>query len=394
MKSIFFRLFAISLIAALSACSGANATTTPIPTVVFDTGSNNPEPVALPLGGVKASGFVTASASATLAFGVAGRLSVVHIAEGDTVQAGDLLAELENTTQQIELVQAEQNLSQLTSPVAIAQASQTLAQAQKDLEDAQKKVDAIQFKRASDVKLDNLQAEIDLAEETLARAQSAYKTVARKPDGDTGKAAALLAMTNAQLRLNALISEQNWLTGKVSATDAAILQANLEAAKATFQEAGWYLNALKGEKLPDEARGARLAALVNAQNAVILAKEHLNATRLIAPMDGQIISLELGAGEYALPGQSVVGLSNVTLLQVETTDLSEKDVALVAENQIVSVYVKALGKNASGKVLRISPIASTLGGDVVYKTIIQLDQPYPGGLREGMSVDVTFGEAE
>jgi hypothetical protein len=37
----------------------------------------------------------------------------------------------------------------------------------------------------------------------------------------------------------------------------------------------------------------------------------------------------------------------------------------------------------------ISPISTTLGGDVVYKTTIDLDE-IPEGLRAGMSVDVAF----
>ena len=79
-------------------------------------------------------------------------------------------------------------------------------------------------------------------------------------------------------------------------------------------------------------------------------------------------------------------------LRVETSDLSEKDVVKVAAGQPVSVRVDALGETISGEVINISPVASTLGGDVVYKTTIRLEKPYPEGLRAGMSVDVQFGE--
>jgi len=37
----------------------------------------------------------------------------------------------------------------------------------------------------------------------------------------------------------------------------------------------------------------------------------------------------------------------------------------------------------------ISPLADTLGGDVVYKATIALDDPLPG-LRAGMTADVRF----
>jgi hypothetical protein len=58
--------------------------------------------------------------------------------------------------------------------------------------------------------------------------------------------------------------------------------------------------------------------------------------------------------------------------------------------QSVQVIVKALGQNISGRVIDISPLASSLGGDVVYQTTIALDT-IPEGLRAGMSVEVQFG---
>lgn len=387
MKHFFFFII---LTLGLAACSGANAAPAPLPTVALDSGSDSPAVASSSSGGVTASGVVSPSGEATLAFGIAGRISVVHVAEGDPVKKGDLLAELENTAQQIELAQAQLALSQLQSPAALALAEQTLANAQKTLEDAQKKVDAMQYKRATDVKIENLQSEIDLAEEALSRAQQAYKSVARMEDGSTKKATALYNMTNAQLRLNDLLAQYNWLTGKPTETDAAIILANFSAAKAAKQEAEWHLAALKGETLPNEASGSKLAAIANAKNAVALAQERLAATQLFSPIDGQVISLGLSAGEYALPGQQILLLSNITILKVETTDLSEKDVVKVSVGQTVSVFVDALGETIGGKVISISPVATTLGGDVVYKTTIALDKPYPENLRAGMSVDVSF----
>jgi multidrug efflux pump subunit AcrA (membrane-fusion protein) len=61
----------------------------------------------------------------------------------------------------------------------------------------------------------------------------------------------------------------------------------------------------------------------------------------------------------------------------------------VKTGQAVDVLVKALGQNIGGKVSEISPLADTLGGDVVYETFIDLDSQ-PAELRPGMSVDVFF----
>ncbi len=81
--------------------------------------------------------------------------------------------------------------------------------------------------------------------------------------------------------------------------------------------------------------------------------------------------------------------SEVSNLRVETTDLSERDVPQVKIGQTVNVFVQPLNENLTGQVSMISPIAETLGGDVVYRTTIDLDT-FPPELRPGMSVDVQF----
>jgi len=260
------------------------------------------------------------------------------------------------------------------------------------LEDAQKKAEGLSYKRASDTVIDNTQAEIDLAKQALTRASDAYRQVERLADGDSRKAAALLAMTNAQLRLNSLVAKYNYLTGAPTDTDAALIQARLETAQASFQEAQWYLSALKGEQIPPEATGAKLAALQSAHDAIDAIQQRLDASRLLAPINGTVVSLGVTVGEYAVPAQALVFISDVEHLQVETTDLSERDVPKVEVGQPVSIFVEALNETISGKVILISPNSSTLGGDVVYGTTIELDRPFPAGLRAGMTVDVTFGE--
>ncbi|RPH60785.1 MAG: HlyD family efflux transporter periplasmic adaptor subunit [Chloroflexi bacterium] len=196
-------------------------------------------------------------------------------------------------------------------------------------------------------------------------------------------------MTNAQLRLNTLVANYNWYSGKPTATDAAIIQANLDTAKATLLEAQWFLAALKGEQLPAEAIGAKLSMLEQARDALESAQKRLDNTRLVAPISGTVILVNVVAGEYASPATPLVFISNVDQLHVETTDLSERDIPKVEVGQAVNIFVEALNENVSGHVKLISPLADTLGGDVVYKTTIELDAPLPG-LRAGMSVEVQF----
>ncbi len=377
----------------LSACSAVGQPpATALPTVILGSNDTAPtlnnstqapsQPDSLG-GGVTASGIVIPARQARLAFSLAGRIKTVSVAAGDQVKAGQVLAELDYFSVYAQAGQAARSLKELTSQASIASAERDLASAQQALKDAQNKADSMLFPRASDALIDNTQAEIDLAEQQLARASGAYKPLSRLPEGDSKKAAALIAMTNAQLNLNRLIAQYNWYTGKPSDIDAALARASLNAAKAALQEAQWYLAALKGEQIPADATGSKLAELEQA-------RERLALTRLVSPISGTVATVNGAVGEIASPGSVFIVVSDVAQLQVETSDLSERDVPLVKVGQTVTVLIKALNESVTGRVAMISPVADTLGGDVVYKTTIDLDLPLPQGLRAGMSVDVQF----
>jgi multidrug resistance efflux pump len=198
-------------------------------------------------------------------------------------------------------------------------------------------------------------------------------------------------MTDAQIDLNKLVGNYNWYTGQPSEIDVDLAYANLEAANAAVQEGQWYAAALRGEPVPAEASGAQLAALQAAKDAVAAAEARLEATRVTSPVDGVVGSVVVHPGEYASPGQTVVIVTDLDHLQVETTDLSELDVTEVGIGQAATVDIEALGAQAPGHVIGVSPVAEILGGDVVYKVIVELDET-PEGLRPGMTVVVSFGD--
>jgi multidrug efflux pump subunit AcrA (membrane-fusion protein) len=100
-----------------------------------------------------------------------------------------------------------------------------------------------------------------------------------------------------------------------------------------------------------------------------------------------VTSLDISAGETVAPGQVVLTLADLAGLRAETTDLSERDVASVVRGQPARVFVEALGEEVDGRVASIAPQASTIGGDVVYAVLVDLDG-LPPGLRWGMSVEV------
>lgn len=386
MKQIFLILL-LTLVMALTSCGGA-ATPEAIPTIVLDSGnSNNTSKPVSTRGDVIASAIVIPAQEANLAFVAGGNVKDVNVTVGEQVKAGQVMIELENTIAQLEVESANRALRELTSLAEIAAAEEALATAQDELDDAQNKVDALSFARASEALIDNVKGEIKLTEKRLAIASDAYRSVANRADGDPKKNEALVAMTNIQLRLNELRAQYNWYTGKPTEIDAAIVQAKFSAAQAIYQEAQWYLAALKGESIPKEASGIKLAQLQQARDDVTAAQKRLDQTRLTTPISGVVAEVNVIAGEFATPGKILVIVSTMDHLQIKTTDLSERDIIKVKVGDPATITIEALNEDFSGKVKNISPIASTLGGDVVYEVTISFDEQ-PQNLLMGMSAEV------
>jgi multidrug resistance efflux pump len=201
----------------------------------------------------------------------------------------------------------------------------------------------------------------------------------------------LVKLTEAQRNRDAALRNLNWYKGKPTDADQAILDAKLAVAQAALQEAEWYLAAAKGEPVPAEASGAQLTQLQNARDSLSAAEAAYENSRLMAPFAGTVAALEVSVGDYVAPGRNVAVVADLSRMRVETTDLSELDVTSVSIEQECTISIEALGENVPGHVLSISPLPTTLGGDVVYAVTVELDE-IPEGLRAGMSAEVAFGD--
>lgn len=133
---------------------------------------------------------------------------------------------------------------------------------------------------------------------------------------------------------------------------------------------------------------AKAQALVDSAKAVLAAQSDLTA-----PFAGTVISVDIAPYETVVPGQIVIVLGDLSNYQVETTDLSERDVTRVQVGQSAIVFIEALNAEFPGKVVDVARISSEIGGDVVYKVTIELDEQ-PAGLLWGMSADVNIGAGE
>jgi RND family efflux transporter MFP subunit len=129
------------------------------------------------------------------------------------------------------------------------------------------------------------------------------------------------------------------------------------------------------------------AKLQAAQAVLDAAKSTLAQGTLTAPFDGTVVVVIAEIGEVAQPGKVAIVLGDIANMQIETTDLSERDVPKVKTGQAATIYIKALNTTVNGKIISISPISNIVGGDVVYKVKVALDEQ-PAGLLWGMSAEV------
>lgn len=131
---------------------------------------------------------------------------------------------------------------------------------------------------------------------------------------------------------------------------------------------------------------ARAQALLDSAKAVLESQSNLTA-----PFDGVVVAVNISSAETVTPGQVVVIIGDLSRFQIETTDLSESDINKVKIGADANIFIEALASEFTGEVVNIDYLSSTLGGDVVYKVTIELNEQ-PDELMWGMSADVQIGD--
>lgn len=139
--------------------------------------------------------------------------------------------------------------------------------------------------------------------------------------------------------------------------------------------------------VPHEEIAMEEGKVQRAEALIEIARARLAQGTLIAPFDGTVTSLNVIPGEFVQADQAVLTLATLDTLQIETTDLRERDIPNVRIGDTANIFVEALNETFSGKVIGISPRATSVGGDVVFKVIIAPDAQ-PEGLLWGMTAEV------
>lgn len=332
----------------------------------------------------------------TLSLQASGVAEEIPVTEGQGVAEGQLLVRLsggENAraalaAAELELLSAQQALDDLyeNHDQMLAAAEQRLANAKKALDKAKDQQTWKQYQPGDKDSVDIAWGDVVEAKQAVEDAEELFSFYADRPEDDPDRARALKYLASMRKRLETAERNYNYLVSLPDEIEKGIADANLKAAQAEVDAAQREVDKLKEGPDPDQLSLAK-ARLANAEEQVKAAKKALENLELKAPFDGTVSRLYIRENEWVTPGVPVLVLADLTEMQVETTDLSEIDVAQVREGDPVEITFDALPDVvAQGKVIRIAPKSAETSGVNYTVTIQFLDMP--GGLRWGMTAFV------
>ncbi len=417
-------LLALTLV--LGGCRSTEIPPKPTPTAAPLTVAGGGQPASR----VVAEGRVVPADSAILSFAGGGIVAEVPVALGDQVTAGQVLVHLDTGVLEQQLSQAEANLAGAQAQLDqfdrgpadqdVTAARQNVASAQAaydkldagpsaaDLAAARAALAAAQQNYARVAagpaagELAQLSSQVANARASLEQAQAAYDQV--KGNANVAMLPQSAALQQATNNYNAAIAAYQAAAGHPTPAELAAARAEVEASQASLDRLA-----------PDAAQvQAALAALENARaqlarlepgaddRAVLeanvraaqagrdLAARQLDNATLTAPFAGTVMKLDISPGEYAAPGMAILVLADTSTWQVETTDLTELNIAEISEGAPVTITLDAIpGLELPGRVSTIAPYGESRQGDIVYTVKVTLDRQDPR-LRWNMTAKVVI----
>lgn len=338
---------------------------------------------------VSATGNLVPIHQSNLTFAQQGTVKEVLVSLDQQVQAGQILARVDNSTEAANLAQAQNNLKaadatlqKLLAPVdegqlAIAQANVKAAEGSYSSQAGGTTPQTInklqlQYQKAVQAAQDAEQLRIEAGGRTNGPGDPNYdKTV-----GQVGQAQVNVAIAQLNLQQAQAGSSLTQATANISYQQA--LLAQLKA----------------GPKQTDI--DAAQAAEVVAKMQVAQAQHQLDQTVLVAPYDGiiSILNAKPGTASFGVGGSGATSnsvamvISDLSTLFVDIT-VDETDIGKIQVGQPVQVTLNALPNvTVTGKILRVTQTANTSATVITYVVRVTLDKT-DAPIKAGMSANAT-----
>jgi multidrug efflux pump subunit AcrA (membrane-fusion protein) len=346
----------LCLVCLVAACSRTDAAPT-VPTAVSAVGPTNVTCV-VQRGRVtrtlEFTGRISPVEEVSLYFKTGGYVKQVLVRPGDRVKAGDLLAELEAELGvgglQNQVASAELNLAIAQARLAQAEEvnAHAIAQAEMALTLAQEQLALTKALRAT-YTAGTVAARVVLeqAEDQVARAEIEYQeALDRSWEPDRVRDAYALALQQARWDLETAQAQY-----EQAVANEAAYQRELKIAEIGVQQAEAELEQLKGGIDP----------VLNLE--VQRAQQALAYSQIVAPVDGEVISLFLYPGRPVEPFRTVIVIADPAVIEVSAA-LSSDQLKDLAEGQEASVVLNIAPERTWTGTIRRLPYPYGTGGSV------------------------------
>ncbi|MDW7674944.1 MAG: efflux RND transporter periplasmic adaptor subunit [Bacillota bacterium] len=263
-----------------------------------------------------------------------GKIARVYVQDGDQVEAGDVLVQLDT--------------SDISGQVDQAEVSYQLALLQLEKLKVGTRIEQLEQSRAA---FSMSQAQYESAKVAFERTEQLYQAGAI-PKQQLEQAETQYKVATAQLKQ----AEESLKMAEVGATPEDIRLAELQVAQAEV-------------------------TLRNARN-------QLDNAVITAPISGVVSAVSAKVGEMASPSMAVVVINQLDKVEIQI-NLTEKDINKVEKGQQAKVLVSAVSKQPfEGKITNISPVADPRTRTFLMKVEVANEA---GQLKGGMSasVDIT-----
>ena len=346
------------------------------------------------------TGTLTDAAESSLGFQTSGTLTTLNVQVGSLVKAGDLIAQLDSSNQQLALTQAQQALNQLTSASAIATAQQAVVTAKTNLADDQYTLNIALTAGSNQAANNNAYSALTLAKNNLNTAQLKYQPMSGVALTNPIAAKTYQDLYTAQQAYNTALATYNSLSSKSSALTLSSAQAAVALDQANITEAENLLTALTGGTAPANATGTGLDALNQARLNLQTAQNNLAYTNLYSPISGTVLTVSNSIGDTINSGNTFVTIADLSQSEL-TIYMDPLDYSNIKVGYTATVIFDALPNlTYTGKVTQISPQLVTVSGNSVVEGDVVLDSKQAAGvpaltlpLGVTASVDVIAAQA-
>lgn len=340
---------------------------------------------------VGATGTVRANQTAVLAWQTSGQIGRLDVEVGDPVTAGQTLAALERSSlsqaiilAEADLITARRALENLKeSDAARAQAQLALTQAQDALENAVDRRASKDYRRASDLTLEEALTNLALAKKEVNRTEEIYDLFDDREVDDPQRLASYSAYLDARRALQRAEANVAYLQGLPDDLEVAQADANLALAEANLKDAEREWERLKDGPDPEDIRAAE--ARIEAIEAT------LELVDLEAPFNGTVTEVASKPGDQVTPGTVSFRVDDLSRLLVDV-QVPEVDINRIQVGQTARLTFDAiLDKEYNGEVISVGRVGTPVAGVVNFLVTIELsdaDEAVLPGMTAGVNIVV------